>query len=207
VLLYASEIFIPSCDATAAPQAFGVGEKVKSSRWVAHYKGRIQAPVTCKFRFWGLADDVMLVRWNQKTVLDSGWTVLGVPGTTGNFPNANGKEVCGSADVLQGGKSPPFRASPWLSVESGASYPMEVLISEVPGGLFGAWLLMEAWDDKTQKGSGKIALFKMSDENLKDLKDDTGLRVDMTGDHFTWMVEKSGKKTPVVRNTEEPISL
>jgi hypothetical protein len=92
-------------------------------------------------------------------------------------------------------------------VESGVSYPMEVLISEIPGGYFGAWLLMEAWDDKEQKGTGKIALFKMSDENMKNLTNDTGLEVDMTGDHFTWVVDKSGKNKPAPKTPEDVISL
>ena len=71
--LLASQIFIPPCPATEAPKAYGVGELCKPSRWIAHYKGAVKPPQNGKFRFVGSGDDFLLVRWDRKVVLDSGY--------------------------------------------------------------------------------------------------------------------------------------
>ncbi|MBC8039738.1 MAG: hypothetical protein H7Y06_04280 [Opitutaceae bacterium] len=41
--LYATQIYIPEIKADAAPNAFGVGDIVKSSRWMIHYRGQVTA--------------------------------------------------------------------------------------------------------------------------------------------------------------------
>ena len=66
-------------DANDAPTAFGVGDAVKPSKWLAYYQGEIVAPKTGKYRFHGVGDDVLVVRVKNRVVLDgsimnaSGW--------------------------------------------------------------------------------------------------------------------------------------
>jgi hypothetical protein len=203
IQLHAPAIFIPFCNANTAPNAFGVGDKVKPCRWIAHYKALLQAPRDCKFRFWGLGDDVMLVRWNRNLVLDNGWTILSRPGTLSNFIYAQGKEICGSRASIKANLDPEFRASIWLNVKEGDLYPIEILISVVPGGFFGAWLMIELWDEKNQRSSGKMTLLKVNDSRLpKGVINDTGIPIDMTGGDLKWRAYYLDKTPPLVKDEE-----
>ena len=185
--LAASQIFIPYGTAEAAPKAYGVENKVRGQRWLAWYRGAVTAPKSGKFRFWGLADDALVVRWRGANVLDAGWAIL----TTGIGPSSNsalhvGKPVLGVTESRAGSHGVHFRAGKWIEVTSGQSYPIEILISEIPGGYFGAWLLMEeAGSDG--RGDGRLFLFRMSDDPLPEgLQNDTGLSVDLTGKGLIW---------------------
>lgn len=90
--LLASQIFIPPCPATEAPKAYGVGELCKPSRWIAHYKGAVKPPQNGKFRFVGSGDDFLVIRWDRKVVLDSGY----------------GQYVVGNQNIYPGFGKKPF---------------------------------------------------------------------------------------------------
>ena len=64
---------LPPINADAAPRSFGVENDVKPSYWLCHYKGTIVARETGRYRFWGEADDVLIVRTRKKVVLDGCW--------------------------------------------------------------------------------------------------------------------------------------
>ena len=181
--LSASQIFIPHQSANAAPKAYQVADRVAASRWVAIYRGTVIAPKTGKFRFWGLGDDTLIVRLNNKLLLDAGWTALTGTGSPNSLP-----VILGQSETKKGNPGMPFRAGPWIPVDQGREYPIEIMISEIPGGSFGAWLMMEEADpDKTGKGDGKIFLFRLSAEPLPEgLNDDTGIGVDMSGKGLIW---------------------
>lgn len=189
--LAVSQIFIPQRSANAAPEAFGVADRVSASRWVALYRGAVTAPKTGRFRFWGLADDALVVSMNNKTVLDAGWTVVTEKGS----PNYGVGTVLGQTETKKGLPGAPFRAGPWMSVDKGREYPIEILLSEIPGGRFGAWLMMEEADpDRPGKGDGRLFLFRMSSESLPEgTVDDTGLGIDMSGKGLVWKARNPGK--------------
>lgn len=173
--LYASQFYISYRNATEAPKAYQCEDKVKDSRWCAVYRGKVVAPKSGKFRFVGVADDCIAVRFNKELVLDYGMFMLSYPDY-----KKNGKEV---RDVMAGKKknaaiekllketglypSLPvqfytytttelynnrlygFACGKTFEVQAGRTYPIEVLISEVPGGQFGAALLIEEIGNKT----------------------------------------------------------
>ncbi len=70
---YVTAFNFPPMSANAAPKAFDVADQVKPSYWICVYRGQIVAPEDGKFRFWGLADDVLVVRVNRRLVLDACW--------------------------------------------------------------------------------------------------------------------------------------
>ncbi|MDR1497981.1 MAG: hypothetical protein LBS59_06195 [Puniceicoccales bacterium] len=148
--LVISQFCIPTMGAAGAPKAFNVA--VAPSNWIAHYKGIVTAPFTGKFRFVGSADDFMVVRWNKKNAL-------------GGFVRSKQGNLYGEGkphpDTLQvyPGRAPgwPLYCGPWLDVQAGGKYPMEVVIGEAPGSLFYAILCFEKKDER-----GKIYLFRMS---------------------------------------------
>lgn len=195
--LYASQIFIPSGSADAAPKAFAVGKDVSAKRWAAWYSGKVKAPKSGRFRFWGLGDDALYVRWDMRPALDAGWAILSQGRGHNNFASFSEKPVLGVSATKQGKPSPPFRAGPWFEVVSGKNYPIDILISEVPGGAFGAWLLMEE-AGPTGKGDGQLFLFRMTPNAVPEsLRNDTGLEVDMTGKGLVWTASGDSARRPI----------
>ena len=46
-------------------------------QWVALYEGKIAAPETGRYRFWGVADDVLLARVKNRLVIDASRPSMG----------------------------------------------------------------------------------------------------------------------------------
>lgn len=74
--LYATCFYVPNCKDSEAPISFKVEDTMQPSRWVAVYRGRVKPPKSGRFRFWGVADSVMAVRFNKKNVLQCGFHTL-----------------------------------------------------------------------------------------------------------------------------------
>ena len=60
------------------PKAFGVQNEVQPGLWLAHYHGKVKAPVGGEYRFVGFGDDILAVRIDGNLVLDAGWVSLSV---------------------------------------------------------------------------------------------------------------------------------
>lgn len=154
--LYATTLLIPHRMADQAPAAFGVAQEVQPSQWLAHYEGEITPPFSGKFRFWGFADDVLIVRVNGRIVLDGSfhqgeyteWT-SGEAELNRKFPIGNGALAVGD----------------WINVQQGRSLKIEILIGERPGGHFSTYLLVEeAGHNYPQGPDGRpiLPIFKMT---------------------------------------------
>lgn len=188
--LYASHFYIPKCQATDAPKAFQCADQVKDSRWCAVYRGTVTAPATGRFRFVGAADDAVVVRFNGKNVFDYGWYQLTIGKMTASDPayyqvmkghaaNKTIQQELAGAGVF----TPPvtfyqyegldewnerfhgLAAGTVFNVEKGKKYPLEILVSEIPGGEFGVILLIEDLDalveqKDAQFGSPILHLFR-----------------------------------------------
>ncbi|MFD0892288.1 hypothetical protein KBB96_12735 [Luteolibacter ambystomatis] len=194
--LLQTKIYIPRMSADNAPAAFKCADEVKPSRWIVVYRGRVSPPKTAKYRFVGGADDVMVIRFNHKLVLDHGFT----SGTTGlSLMSSHNRDVMTGAAQDDGVKKKLQESYPsklpvtfykysslpgWngaiggLAVGSefeareGNVYDMEILISEIPGGSFGACLLIEEVGAAYEKDSGGdpiLPLFRI-DSNLPEMK-------------------------------------
>jgi hypothetical protein len=167
--LYASQLFIPSRSANAAPQAYGVEKEVAPSRWVVHYKGNVKAPQSGTFRFVGSGDDWLLVRWNRKIALDDGYEHFQV-GRDGNYKDF-GQVVTQEFPFNRApGGLARLRAGPWITVRKGDSIPMEILIGETPGGVFDVYLTIEVAKPQKSKnqfvGEGTLKLFRVTNDPL-----------------------------------------
>lgn len=158
--LWAAQIFIPVMPADVGPKAYGVEKIVKPSRWIAHYKGAVKMPQTARFRFVGMGDDFLCVRWGGRVVLDSGYEQ---PITGGNnvYPDF-GKQKYEETKPSKLGK--PLRCGPWLNATAGQNVPIEIVIGETPGGLFNAYLFFEV-ADAAGKGTG-LKLVRFADTPL-----------------------------------------
>ena len=129
---YTTAFMMPIMDANDAPTAFGVGDAVKPSKWLAYYQGEIVAPKTGKYRFHGVGDDVLVVRVKNRVVLD------------GSIMNASGWQSDDEMDDLfKSYNNWGMRVGDWFSLQEGKPVSMEVLLGEEPGGLFFAQLYVE----------------------------------------------------------------
>jgi len=172
--LYQTKIYIPEMSAGEAPKAFNCEKEVEPSRWMVIYRGEVTPPKSGKYRFVGAGDDVLVVRFNGQNVFDHGFT----QGTTGLYVPGNVAGLAAKpenrdlAKVLRGGamKLPitfyqydttqnwnksigGLAVGPEFEANAGSRYPIEILISEIPGGLFGASLLIQETGVTYQKAS------------------------------------------------------
>ncbi|BCU77765.1 hypothetical protein [Luteolibacter sp. LG18] len=180
--LYQTRVYMPVMSAAEAPKAFNCEKEVQPSRWLVIYRGDVVAPKSGKFRFVGAGDDVLVVRFNRKNVFDYGYVL----GTTGqHVPEI--KEVLSGAKedrnvekAARGGamKLPitfykydgptnwnqnigGLAVGPEFEVTAGSTYPVEILISEVPGGRFGAMLLLQEEGGTYQKTSAGLPILPL----------------------------------------------
>ena len=206
--LVATQFFIPKRKAEEAPKAYGVLEQVKPSRWIAHYKGRVKAPVTGKFRFVGFADDLMVVRWDGKVALDAGYdgpSIDASPTTHYTDPVRTYDDFTGKPKVplydyhgtLPGDADAKLRAGPWIDVVAGSTYAMEVVIGETPGGRFGCILGIEVSTGQRKnneyQGDRAIRLFKIGvDELPAEIADGAGTGWQMNPGDWTFQAAGAG---------------
>ncbi len=200
--LYASHFYLPNCDARYGPRAYQCDpRRVHPSAWVAIYRGRVKAPKSGKFRFVGAGDDLLCVRFNKKTVLEVGWAIPSVHtdardshtlGSSqayrqaiidGKDPNHKGYEYIPLPSGWEWNNIGGLSAGTVFEVQEGKTYPIEIMISEGPGGKFGFALLIE---DITGNPQGKkpaaervYDIFRTnfslpSEENIRKLLNEAG---------------------------------
>ncbi len=216
-----TRIFFPRIGATEAPKAFGCEKEVEPKRWIAIYRGAVKAPATGKFRFVGAMDDILAIRFNGKRVFDYGYTNTSIaenifmPGPLAiKSGKTEDKEMIkkfrdnspmefpfilypykGIPDISKdvGG----FAAGKTFEVKEGDSYPIEIMIGEVPGGLFGGFLMIEQIGveyKKDELGSPILPIFRL-DNSLPEIKPgDQVPPFDPNGS--IWRPGSSGKYTP-----------
>ena len=157
--LYTTQIFIPKMNADQGPLAFGLGGRVQPKMWVVHYKGNVVPTETGTFRFVGMADDVLVVRFNGRVVLDCGSN-----NPSGHAPQSFYASAGLQLDPKMGWYKGLGRGDP-VQVKAGESYPMEILLGEWPGGDFKAWLMIEKEGveyEKDTKGNPILPIFKLA---------------------------------------------
>jgi hypothetical protein len=163
--VYQNKIYIPLMRADLAPAAFNCEKEVEPSRWIVVYRGTVTPPKTGRYRFVGGADDILVVRFGNKMVLDHGWS-NGVPTDDRNYPMENPKVMYQYSTTPNYNKSiKGLAVGPTFSARAGTPYPIEILISEVPGGNFCASLLIEETGEKYEKdpleGAPILPLFRL----------------------------------------------
>ncbi|MES2920823.1 MAG: hypothetical protein V4819_04725 [Verrucomicrobiota bacterium] len=185
-VLYQTKLHIPIMSAEGAPAAFECEKEVQPRRWIVVYRGAVQAPRTGKFRFVGAGDDMLVVRFNNRPVFDYGYTLS----STGTHMNGRGDDLTGKKDNPELAKevrklSPMkvpitfyqytqtpntnkniggFAVGPEFEAKEGQTYPIEILIGEIPGGYFNVSLLIEEVGATYQKdpgGSPILPLFRV----------------------------------------------
>jgi hypothetical protein len=161
--LYTTQIFIPSIDANQGPLAFGLGGRVQPKMWVVHYKGNVVPTESGTFHFVGVGDDVLVVRFNGRVVLDAGFCSL-TDHQPSKFYSTTGLRLDPKMGFYKGlGQGDP------IEVSGGQSYSLEILIGEWPGGQFKAYLMLEKEGvqyEKDAKGNPILPILKLADSTV-----------------------------------------
>ncbi len=188
--LYASSFYVPMVQDRYAPIAFQCDDVCQPSAWVVIYRGRVRAPKTGKFRFVGTGDDYLGVKFGGDVVLDAGYRIPSLysedpgarkPGgywitkTSGQKDKHWDAVKKGELEGFEGYELIPFipelkewnedlgglTAGKVFSVKEGQEYPIQIVLSEIPGGGFGFVLFIEdLTDGKKVKAGGKFDLFR-----------------------------------------------
>ena len=161
--LYTTQIYIPAIDANQGPLAFGLGGRVQPKMWLVHYKGNVIPTESGTYHFVGAADDILVVRFNGRVVLDGGFY-----NPTGHAPATYYATAGIKLDPKMGFYKGMGRGDP-VQVNGGESYPIEILIGEWPGGQFKAWLMLEkdgVQYEKDAKGNPILPIFKLANSTV-----------------------------------------
>lgn len=158
VELAAPYLYLPRCKASYAPKAFRCNEgkqerHVDPHAWVVVYSGEVTAPKTGHFRFVGMGDDTIVVRFNKEVVLESGWSINSA-GSMNLGTKQHYKEYItspkGGCALFQYEETPHWnqqlggiQTGHKFHVQKGKTYPIQILVSEIPGNEFGFCLLIE----------------------------------------------------------------
>jgi len=145
--LHVTQISIPRMEADQAPKAYGVAGKVRPKAWMALYQGRVSPPQSGKYRFAGGGDDLLIVRFNGKVVLDAGITNLSGLKPVRKYP---GRVSVGET----------------LDLNANQFYDIQIIVSEGPGKGFFALLLFEQDGVKykqTAQGVPILPIFRVAD--------------------------------------------
>lgn len=153
------------------------------SAWLVVYRGKVVAPKSGTFRFIGTGDDFIAVRFNKKTVLDAGYRMptrwdkknprkalvsgswdgvnyrqeiaSGKDKKRASYKFIRGISGCGIWDDELGG----LTAGTPFTVKKGDIYPIEIAISEIPGGKGGFVLFIEDITHGKQREMRTLDLF------------------------------------------------
>lgn len=153
--IYATQLFIPLIPADAGPKAFGQEKFIKPQFWLIRYRGRVSAPASGSWRFWGYGGEVCAVAINGRIVLVSNHKDVKTPRTNWRSPEPPGQPT-GSGQLLAGD---------WVDLRAGTFVDIDILIGERGGGTFDCFLLVEKKGEtygKTPEGHPILPLFLLA---------------------------------------------
>ncbi len=158
--LYANQIFVPRISSAAAPKAFGVEKDVEPRYWMALYRGQVSPPESGTYHFVGGGDNILIVRFSGKIVLDRSWNYQSKFGI-----DASWKAVA-DYDYKFGHVPGGFAKGQPLELKAGEFYDMEVLLGD-DGGVTHFSLLVEKEGVeymKTSEGLPILPVFRTASE-------------------------------------------
>lgn len=147
--LYTQAIVIPETMATIAPLAFADEDGV-GALWFVHYKGQLVHKDGIKFRFWGSANEFMIVRVDKEIVLGACWNddrrgeIVGNLWESDDIRTDNWYWGRGSVEI-----------GDWITLEPGVPRDIEILLGD--NGASTGFILAVEEDGVEYKKSGQGA--------------------------------------------------
>ncbi len=169
-------ILFPPISGEVAPAAFGA-QQVPDHRqcWFVLYQGKISAPTANRYRFIGGGNEVLIIRVDDRVVLDGSWG-FDWP-QKGKSPTGHGSREQMSA--IYGDKR---AVGDWVKFASGGSN-VEIIIGAGYRGAFGADLCVE---EEGQNYTDKVRpLFKLEGYQKMQTQIDSALRLPEAAPSFS----------------------
>ncbi|MBN2703733.1 MAG: hypothetical protein JXR23_05920 [Pontiellaceae bacterium] len=166
--LYAQTVTVPRVTSIAAPLCFGEDPKLNYKCWAAHYKATIKHKDGITFRLWGLSDNVLNVRINDKVVLSANGSWEGNnaylinENFQGSAPGSRTTQSEGdSGSYIVGNSKETLMGSEWITLEPGKEYDFQAITGDGPGGQFYAILLAEVQDEYYEKNDRGVPIWDL----------------------------------------------
>ena len=178
-----SASYAPIAFGVETPKTRSYSWDFQPSAWLVVYRGKVVAPKSGKFRFIGAGDDFIAVRFDKKMVLDAGYRMptrwdkknprkawISSFGDRENYRQeiASGKDkMRASYEFIKGvpgckiwdDEVGGLTAGTPFSVKKGGVYPIEIAVSEIPGGMGGFVLFIEDITRGKERYTRKLDLF------------------------------------------------
>lgn len=168
--LYAPQLFTPSILASEGPKAFGVARDVPQPGYICVvYKGRVTAPESGQFRFVGMGDNVLAVRFAGRIVLDNGSLNIGGPKPAAGYHYKLKWAEQAMGDGYYAGAVVGHGQGETFDVQAGETYDIAIIWGELDGGLSLAQLLLEKIGENYSKdahGNPKLPIFRMGNASM-----------------------------------------
>ncbi len=152
-------MMLPTMSSSAAPEAFGEAPG-SGAFWMAHYKGKIVHPEHITFRFWGVADDFIVVRVGGKIVFadfqSSSWENVIQPRWKNKVPQTKKYFL---------GHNTKMGVGDWITLQAGEPLDMEVVLGDT-GDLATFMLLVEVEGveyERNRQGGPILPAFKTAE--------------------------------------------
>ena len=129
-------MMLPTTSSSAAPVAFGE-DPGSGTFWMVHFKGEIVYPEDITFRFWGVGDEFLVVRLDDKIVFADVWP-SNWDDIMGSLWRSNDPE---SKRYLLGHDT-TMNVGDWVTLKAGQPVDMEIAAGD-NGGLAALMLLVE----------------------------------------------------------------
>ena len=175
---YSSLFFLENTPSTTMMNRFN-DENASAFGWFSIHSGYVIAPFTGQFRFVGCGDDALVVRFNQRLVLDYGFSSLSLGKDLSGpedcvDPNTTGRRLLSEkglySDKLEVyfpdsfNKHGVAKGLP-INVTKGKVYPIEILSSDAGGNYFSIALFVERLDSNGKplnENPARLPLFRTS---------------------------------------------
>lgn len=157
--LYTQAIVIPETMATMAPLAFADEDGV-GALWLVHYTGKLVHKDGIRFRFWGSANEFLVVRVNKEIVLAACWNDDRRGVIVGNLWESDDMR----SDKWYWGRG-SVQIGDWITLEPGVPLDIEILLGD-NGASTGFMLAVEEDGveyEKSGQGAPILPAFKTAD--------------------------------------------
>ena len=152
-------MMLPTTSSSTAPIAFGE-DPGSGTFWMVHFKGEIVYPEDITFRFWGVGDEFLVVRLDQKIVFADVWPSNwdDIVGSLWRTNDPQSKRYLLGHDTTMG-------VGDWVTLKGGEPVDMEIAVGD-NGGLAALMLLVEVKGveyERNRQGGPILPVFKTAE--------------------------------------------
>lgn len=152
-------MMLPTTSSSAAPIAFGE-DPGSGAYWMVHFKGEMVYPEDITFRFWGVGDEFLVVRLDDKIVFADVWPT-NWDDIVGSLWRSNDPE----SKRYRLGHNTTMNVGDWVTLKAGQPVDIEIAAGD-NGGLAALMLLVEVEGveyERNRQGGPILPAFKTAE--------------------------------------------